>query len=437
LFFLTSADTERLNIRGSRDPLGLVPIWGDFGRKVVGNLTTASNSARGFTTLLLGLYFAERVCAGKSDQAAEKLAAFLKFEQLVGFARVLRNNDEAIRGITEINRRLDEGNGRRFRIGSSADLQILSNQKTYGIWGLFIMPAIESGLVVQKDIILTPVARDLVEKDYLPILRRRGKDEATTVEALLNKSSFEAEPEGRHKILFDSLGDLMAPQFRHREREVFHFHLIHGGENGTRTGWQPRFAEVMESTLPTPGEYTYESMAAMINATRSVNDQPLREHLVKIRDLEALLVIIDNLFAFLQNRDNARVTSIVSELKKEWGAGLRHLRCDSISEMQSDLARVFSDASTGERVVSLAAALYEGSYEGSIDLVLAHNKFVMASRKGSQAWIQRSGDKIEVRYKEGAQKRLLPPRELATTWRSTFYINPLKTVSDQIRRRTG
>ena len=45
MFFLTAADTERLNIRGSRDPLGLVPIWGDFGRKVVENLTTASNSA--------------------------------------------------------------------------------------------------------------------------------------------------------------------------------------------------------------------------------------------------------------------------------------------------------------------------------------------------------------------------------------------------------
>lgn len=52
LFFLTEPDNERLNIRGSRDPLGLVPLWGSFGRQVVTNLTTASGSTRGFTTLL-------------------------------------------------------------------------------------------------------------------------------------------------------------------------------------------------------------------------------------------------------------------------------------------------------------------------------------------------------------------------------------------------
>src|SRR4051812_13876213 len=101
MFFLTAADTERLNIRGSRDPLGLVPIWGDFGRKVVENLTGASNSARGFTTLLLGLHFAERVSAGEPDREALRLAAFLKFEQLAGFARFVRNKDAQIRGITQ------------------------------------------------------------------------------------------------------------------------------------------------------------------------------------------------------------------------------------------------------------------------------------------------------------------------------------------------
>jgi hypothetical protein len=90
---------------------------------------------------------------------------------------------------------------------------------------------------------------------------------------------------------------------------------------------------------------------------------------------------------------------------------------------------------TGERLVSLAVALHDGKFEPAIDLVLAQNKFVMASRKGSQAWIQRTGVKIEVRYKDGAHKRLKPPAELATTWQSTFYINPLKSVSDQIRPR--
>jgi hypothetical protein len=58
--FLTLEDPNA-KIKGSRDPLGIVPIWSSFGRYLVTNLTTPSNSLRGFTTLLLGRYFCERV----------------------------------------------------------------------------------------------------------------------------------------------------------------------------------------------------------------------------------------------------------------------------------------------------------------------------------------------------------------------------------------
>lgn len=67
---------------------------GHFGRKVVQNLTTSSSSVRGFTTLLIGLDFAERVAAGESDKEQVRLEAFLKFEQLAGFARYLRDDTD-------------------------------------------------------------------------------------------------------------------------------------------------------------------------------------------------------------------------------------------------------------------------------------------------------------------------------------------------------
>jgi hypothetical protein len=50
--FLTDLD-ERAEVKGSKDPLGLVPIWSKFGREVVGNLTTVTGSVRNFTTLLV------------------------------------------------------------------------------------------------------------------------------------------------------------------------------------------------------------------------------------------------------------------------------------------------------------------------------------------------------------------------------------------------
>ena len=56
--FLTLED-PRAKIQGSRDPLGAQPVWSGLGRHLVSNLTTVSNSVRGFTVLLLGRYFGE------------------------------------------------------------------------------------------------------------------------------------------------------------------------------------------------------------------------------------------------------------------------------------------------------------------------------------------------------------------------------------------
>ena len=69
MHFLTDID-PRAAIKGSRDPLGLQPIRTRLGREVVGNLTTVTTSTRNFTTLLLGLYFAdELISADKAEEA--------------------------------------------------------------------------------------------------------------------------------------------------------------------------------------------------------------------------------------------------------------------------------------------------------------------------------------------------------------------------------
>jgi hypothetical protein len=73
--FLTDLDS-RAAVKGSRDPLGIQPIWARFGRHVVGNLTTVSSSVLDFTTLLLGYWFVERI-ADEQGPGSE-LGTFLK-----------------------------------------------------------------------------------------------------------------------------------------------------------------------------------------------------------------------------------------------------------------------------------------------------------------------------------------------------------------------
>src|SRR5205823_6790663 len=93
--FLTDLDS-RAAVKGSRDPLGIQPIWTRLGRHVVGNLTTVSTSVRDFTTTLLGYYFAERVENEEGGDGA--LAVFLRWEQLASYARGGINGDWDFRG---------------------------------------------------------------------------------------------------------------------------------------------------------------------------------------------------------------------------------------------------------------------------------------------------------------------------------------------------
>lgn len=433
MFFLTAVDTEHLDIRGSRDPLGLVPLWGSFGRKVVGNLTTASDSVRGFTTLLLGLYFAERVSAGKDDREQVRLAAFLKLEQIAGFARVLRNDDGAMRGITQIRRRLEESGGRRVRIGAARDLQILSNQKTYGLWGLFTMPAIESGLVVPKELSLSVEGREIVERRYLPIFKARGLGEGQRLEDILAKKDAELEPTGKDSKLFDAIAEILKPGLSAVERTFYHRHLVRGGPSAERGSWQPRFSELMESAVPAKGDFTHDSLKRIIAAASSPGDAAIKTHLLRIRDLEALLSAMTNLFGFLQQRANGTVRDICSELEEAWPKGLPHVRPAEISDMRTDVAAVYGEGAAADRLVRLADSLCSADYKQSIDLVLAHNQFVMATRSGSQPWIQRTGEQLEVRYADETETRLLSETDLSRRWQSSFYIDPLKTVSDELR----
>ena len=90
MHFLTAID-PRAAIKGSRDPLGLQPIWTSLGRKLVGNLTTVTTSTRGFTTLILGLYFADELTSAGVVGEADRAAVFISSSSSPGvMPRALR-----------------------------------------------------------------------------------------------------------------------------------------------------------------------------------------------------------------------------------------------------------------------------------------------------------------------------------------------------------
>ena len=175
--FLTLED-PRARVKGSRDPLGVQPVWSAFGRKIVANLTTVTDSLRGFTVLLLGRYFGERLLREGKIEEEDVIDVFLRLEQVCGYARCLAPEDDRgqadrILGIERINRRISEG-ASSVKIGTTADAAILSDQKTYGLWGLFSGSARESKLLPPDGPVgLSPEASEFVENHYLPPLVSR------------------------------------------------------------------------------------------------------------------------------------------------------------------------------------------------------------------------------------------------------------------------
>jgi hypothetical protein len=432
MFFLTQADTERLNIRGSRDPLGLVPLWGSFGRKVVGNLTTASSTVRGFTTLILGFHFAEQVAPSGKDRENVRLTTFLKFEQLAGYARQLRNSDSAIRGITEIKRRLEEEGTRRIRIGAGRDRQILSNQKIYGLWGLYTVPTIASGFLVRGDLTLSPTGRDLVDRCYAPLFRAHGLNNGEPIVDLLKRESAELDAAGKHTKIFDALGKILAPAIARHEHAVYHEHLVLGGGGAAGQG---RFAELVEAELPGNQPFDAPSLERIIKAARRRSDDAQLAHqLQRIRDLEKVLVVMGNLFGFLQDRDSAKVSDVVRELGRIWKGGLRHIDPAAIEDMKDDIGVVYDNRPTGDRFAAFSRAVREADFERAIEIVLEHNRFVMDVRHRAQPWVQAANGKLDVRYRDRIATELRNPAELASAWESGFYLDPLKLISDELRR---
>ena len=139
------------------------PVWTRFGRHVVGNLTTVTTSVRDFTTLLLGYFWAERVSAELGP--GSELATFLKWEQLAAYSRAKLNRDYSFRGTESVKQTLNHGS--RVTLSNSRAFQILSDQQTYGIWGLYSVASAASGLVEQDPARWTPAGLQFVEQFYL------------------------------------------------------------------------------------------------------------------------------------------------------------------------------------------------------------------------------------------------------------------------------
>jgi len=421
--FLTDLDS-RAAVKGSRDPLGIQQIWTRLGRHVVGNLTTVSNSVRDFTTLLLGYYFAERL-ADEQGPGTE-LATFLKWEQLAAYARAAINREYSFRGTERVRKNLSESS----RVTLSADRahQILGNQKIYGLWGLYTVPARTSGLVEGDPPRLTPPALELVERLYIPILEERSRKDVKRILEVLRSQATRIDVLGADRPMVAAVGRVLRLRLLATELEPYRFHLLNGGPQDVTSGLQQQLAELLEGTLDQANfAWSPAMISNLARSARTRGDQwhQLAHRLERIRTSESVLAPVSMLFTHLLGLDGKSIEVVTKRLRAEWGDGLRTVSPEAFGELHGEIAA--GDKLAGDRWVSIASALATGEYGRLVDLLVEQNKSVMAARGGAP-WIEKRAGKLHVRFHD--EQGLLPQRdEISALWRFPYFLDSLRSVA--------
>jgi len=426
LAFLTLEDPNA-KIKGSRDPLGVVPIWTAFARHVVKNLTTQSTSVRGFTILLLGRHFADRLIQEGALHKEEALDVFLRMEQLGAYVRHVAHGVEGdIRGIERVRSFLNEGKG-RVQIQSNKQAMILSDQKTYGLWGLFSVPARASGLIPEGALGVTETACQFLEENSLS---RLNGAERPLLKLLESGGTINTR---ERNSVFNALSEILSERFSPKEMEFYGKHLRDGFEFGNGSGErQTWLSEFLEKNTDLSAKANREELIMLSRLAQS-SQESLSHYLDRIIQLESFLAPAGALFEYLRTKRGMRPDDVAKDIVSLWGdkppnldRSLFHNLLPEIQEKSSiEIAAIID---------SCHRALSAGEYVDAIHCLLDWNAKVMAERKAGP-WVSISENgRLDVRY-PGAEELLPGKDELPSLWRNSYFIDSLKSIIRQLRSK--
>jgi hypothetical protein len=420
--FLTDVDS-RAAVKGSRDPLGVQQIWTRLGRHVVGNLTTVSTSVRDYATLLLGYHFAEQVA--EDIGPGSELATFMKWEQLAAYCRAHCNADFMFRGTEKVQRMLSEGT--RVCLSTDRNHQILASQKTYGLWGLYTVPARSSGLLDGEPARLTPAARAFVEEHYLQRLGGSTGRNVSRILDLLRQNQTRLDIAKADESLAKAVALVLAKKLTDKEKAFYREHLLYGGPLDATHGLQKQVVELFAPTFDDKSwGFTPTALRHFAKEARAPSRSwdKVAHNLDRIATCETVMGPAAMLFGYMQGLDGKSVKTVSDRLREAWGPGMRTIDSAAFGELQPEIAS--GDKPTGNRWVAVAEALAGGDYGSAVATLVDQNKAVMAGRGGA-AWLEIRKGTLHVRVRD--ENGRLPSRdEVGDLWRFPYFLDSLRVV---------
>ncbi len=390
---------ERSRPKGSRDPLGIEAIWSDMGRKVVGNLTTVTSNLDNFMVSLL--------CCAHASAATDSLEQiqtyFLRAEQLAAYLRLAAGN-ESFLGITRAKANFNKG---QFSLGKEEPAQILSNQLSYGLWGLYSTAMQVAGLISGADRRLTKQGQTLVSG----MVECLGENQWQAFGALAQRNQHSVND-------IETLGSAFNRMLRDSKlRRTIVQALLN---------WQTAkplqlelYSKATQYLCDFSGEISVPLFCEWLEESKDTSPA-LRETIAQIQSLEPLLILAATLMDWLQGQNGSSYGELFDILQPRL-AGLSFSNAWQAAEKlphRTFLIRLFKAANAHDA-------------DTLINCVLEQNKLVMQQRGGA-AWLEWHGGVLKVRV---ANDRAFIPASLNShcqdQWWNTYFIGSFLQIARQ------
>jgi hypothetical protein len=422
--FLTALAPEE-RVQGSRDPLGLLPIWSRMGRRLVGNVTTVSGDLRGWTTLLVmvGL-IRDRVDAGLLDEA--DIEPLFRAEQLVAYSRVLyatQSGATEVRGLNQVRKHLREHDQGKvpIRLGRQPERRILNAQEAAGVWGQVSSPAGASALLDRGRHALAPGAATLWREVFAPKLAPFSK---RFTEVLRDERGF--EPARADAELARTLAGLHDRRLLPAEVPLYQDHVLYGARGPTAP--QGAFVELwrQQEDVHVRLAPDLHSTATLAQRARAADLPAVAAALEDVVAAERLLGPMERLFAWVQSRDRKTLDDVVAECAEEWDEPLHFAAMANDSVLAAPVGEVYPGPDVPKALAAVRDALVVGDWRAAVLGVIELNGITMRRRKGAP-WIELRDGKLDVRL--GDEMASLPrlddvERELL----HSYYLDPLRRL---------
>ena len=390
---------DRSRPKGSRDPLGIEAIWSYMGRKVVGNLTTVTSNLDNFMVALLCCHHAN----ASSDQPDQIQTHYLRAEQLAAYLRLAAGNENFL-GITRAKANFNNG---YLPLGKSEAAQILSNQLSYGLWGLYSTAMQVAGLISGSDRRLTPEGSKLVaemvacmgDAQWQSFHQLALNDEVSLerVQALAPAFNGLLRNTGVRRVVVSAL--LQWQSARRLQLELY--------------GWAAEYLSGFSGDINVP------TFCRWLLGQSGISDD-LRATVQQIQSLEPLLVLAATLMEWLQGQKGCNRAALLDVLQP---------RLEGL--ILGDAWQAVARLPHRSFLTNLYQAGNAHDADALISCVLEQNKQVMQQRGGA-AWLEWQGDALRVRV---ANDRASIPESLAKhchgRWWNSYFIGSFLQIARQ------